>query len=425
MRIHALRGNLHVAVIGGNGFVGRAIIHRLSGYKNLRIFSIDKRQHGVVIDTANSKAIISQIQADVSSADFIKTWLITHPVDVVIFAAGYENPTDGLGRSIDDTTALLGLNKTLQALQFMDLTKEEDKPYFLYLSSWAVYGKQGRKPVTEVAKEYPSNYVGLNKVLGEDLVRRYCSRANIPWAIVRPTEIYGRKNYKELQDSTFWHGYLNFYLDKIIKKEKEIEVWSPTTQVDLVNINYVTAVIRELIQNKVTGVYNIASGNVIKMLDLVKLLVECYGEAPHSLQIKTSKKLHIENMNLDCRKVTNLLPYPHDKYCLKNFIMDYIPIRRYEIGKSMAIEQALTEPVILDPTSKDALAEYQLRQDRRKLEYQTIKEIAGDEFFRIKIGHIQKRAQELLKLPDIDLNKLGSLQEFEESKKELALDDEN
>ena len=422
MRLHSLQGNLQIAVIGGNGFLGRAIIHRLSGYKNLRIFSIDKREHNVWIDTSNYKAIIQQIQADVSNEDYIKTWLISNPVDIVIFTAGYENPTDGLGRTIDDTKALLGLNKTLQALQFIDLEETEDRPYFIYVSSWTVYGKQKRKPIPEKAKEYPNNYVGLNKVLAEDLVKRYCSRFNIPWCILRPTEIYGKRDYKELINQSFWPGYLVYYLDKIIKREYNLEIWSPSTKLDFVNINYFTALVRNLIINRVTGIYNVASGDIITIYELVNKILEDYGERD-KFNLLTNNKLKIEDMSLDNTLMNQLLPYSNDKYSLSSFIRDYISVRRFEIGKLMAIEQAITEPVIIDPTTPDALKEYELRQQQRKLDYQQIKEIAGDEFFKINIGNIQDRAKELLNLPNnADNKKLEDLKSEVDSEKELVLD---
>jgi UDP-glucose 4-epimerase len=419
MRLQDLNKTIHIAVIGGNGFLGRSVIHRLSGYKNLRIFSLDKREHNVWIDTSKSKAIIQQIQADISNEDYIKTWLISNPVDIIIFTAGYENPTDGLGRTIDDTKALLGLNKTLQALQFMDLESNEDKPYFLYISSWSVYGNQKTKLISETSKEYPKNYVGINKVLAEDLVKRYCTKFNIPWCILRPTEIYGKYDYKELIDQSFWHGYLIYYLDKIIKREYKLEVWSPKTHIDLVNINYFTALVRDLITNRITGIYNVASGQTIKISELVTKILDLYGEKDN-FKISISNKLKIEDMKLDTTAVSNILPYPQEKYILEDFIRDYIAVRRFEIGNLMAIEKALMEPVIIDPTTQKAVEAYELRKQQRKLDYQKIKEIAGDEFFKIKIGNIQDRAKELLNLPDMaDTTKLENLKKETEERNKL------
>lgn len=399
MRSHNLRGGIQIAVIGGNGFLGRAIIHRLSGYPNLRIFSIDKRTHGVHIDTSKSKAIIEQIQMDIGNEGAIRGWLMTHPVDVVIFLAGFENPTDGLSVTfVQDTKALYGLTQAIMAIQDMHLEDYEERPYFMYVSSWSVYGPS-KGIQKEDSKEFPANYTGMSRLMAEDLVKRVCTKAKAPYCILRPSEIYGKRNNKELRDRRYWPGYLNYYLDKIVRREEVINIFSPDTKIDLVNINHFTKVVRNFIENKVEGIYNISSGNTIKIKELVETLIGYYennDNCPSKLEYR--KDLKIEHMNLCNKKVEDLVPYDHDKYILEDFIKDYIKVRRYEIAKDMAIEDALSEPILIDMASLQAKESFEARKVRRKLAYGKIKEIAGEEFFKIKVGRIKERYEKLIDL---------------------------
>lgn len=398
MRLHSLRNSIHIVVIGGNGFLGRSIIFRLSSYSNLRIYSLDKREHNVTIDTTKSKAVIQQVVIDISNEGVISAWLAAHPVDVIIYAAGYENPTDGLGlSSVEDTKALLGLNRTLASLHHIDLSPEEDRPYFLYISSWSVYGPQHKKKAaTETSKEFPANHAGMNKLLGEDLVKRFCTKNNVPFCILRPTEIYGKHHNNELSNKVFWQGYLAYYVDKVIKNDS-IEILGYNTEIDLVPINYFSKVVVECIKNKIEGIYNISSGNLIKVKDLVELIVSCYPSSNNrSIELKKSDKLLLEDMRVDSSKIQEIIPYNYKKYNLQDFIKAYIPLRQYEIGKNMAIEQALKEPVTLDMAAINAKESYNKRKNSRALEYKKIKKISGHQYFKINVGKIQDRSKEIL-----------------------------
>ncbi len=397
MRTHHLRGSIQIAVIGGNGFLGRAIIHRLSGFANLRIFSIDKRINNVLIDTSKFKAIVEQVQMDISGAGAIQSFLVGRPVDVVIFAAGVENPTDGLSTTFpEDLACLEGLAHTLSALPDMDLDEGETRPYFLYISSYSVYGSS-KKLLTTESKEYPSNYTGMGKLMAEDLVKRNCTKYEVPFSILRPTEVYGRRHTRELRNRVFWPGFLPYYVDKFVKRDPQIEVFSPEVELDLVNVNHFSKVVEYLIEHQLEGTFNVASGTRIKLIDLVKKIASHYGQTESN--IVTSQRLKVDHMKVDPGELQTLVPYDFDKYNLDQFILDYIPVRRYEIGKDMAIEDAISEPVLLDSSAFGAKEAYEARRLRRRLAYEKIHTIAGDEFFKIKIGRLQERYQELLSEP--------------------------
>lgn len=425
MRAHNLRNLYQIAVIGGNGFLGRSIIHRLSTYENLRIFSIDKRVHGIPINTQNYKAIVQQIVMDVSNENAINAWLMAHPVDAIIFVAGFENPTDGLGFTYrEDTKALLALENTLVAMNDMNLESNEERPYFLYVSSWSVYGPQ-RKIAIESTKEYPGNYSGMLRLTGEDLVKRCCTKLGSKWCIVRPTEVYGRKNYKELANGNYWPGYVNYYIDKVIKRDASIEIFSPNTEVDVIHINYFTKVISKILQEGVTGIYNICSGKTIKIQDLVHKILEIDNEKGYLPEIKYKDTPKIENMKISSSRIEELLPYDSQKYNLSEFLESYLKVRRLEISKHLAIESIISEPVILDPTTLTAKEKYLERQIKRKSVYGKIKQIAGDQFFNLGVGNIVRRYSELekLNLPDLNADVL-TIENVSKSKLDLLTDDD-
>lgn len=396
MRSHNLRGNIQVAVLGGNGFIGRAIIHRLSSYKNLRIFSIDKNPYNIRLDTAKSAAIIEQINMDINSDYTIQSWFIAHPVDIVIYCIGYEGITEGLNSSfLEDIDSIRGLYTTINSLPHMNLNKEETTPYFMYISSYSVYGHSDTSP-KEYSKGYPTNSTGLLKSMGEDIATRLCNKYDIPLCILRPVEVYGKFHPKELRHNIPWRGFLPYFVDKVVKRQRNIVVSSPNTKIDLVNINYVTKFILMCLEQQLEGIFNIGSGKSITLKQLVNDIVIKYAKDMDFLStVEFNEDILLPNLELDITKSNSILPYDHKKYNLSTFISDYIKARRYEVAKEIAAEDIFIEPVIIDAAAIKAKEAFLIRQARRKLAYDKIAEIAGPDFFKITYGNFQRRAAEL------------------------------
>jgi nucleoside-diphosphate-sugar epimerase len=413
VRAHHLRDKVHIAVLGGNGFIGRNFIQSLADQEHLRIWSIDYQQHRVPIETKNAKAIIEQVNLDISTPA-ISTWLAARPVDVVVYAAGYEAPTDGLGDTKIDVKSLQALVQTVNSYTSIPRYHEDDqRPYFLYLSSWSVYGENNVSISSEEDELVPANYVGMGKMYCEDIVRRVMSKLEVPWCILRPTEVYGKKHHKELRNPRFWPGYFHYYLDKVLRREENIEVFSPDTKIDLMHVNYLSQVMIDCIVHKRTGVYNVSSGHSITIRDLLDRIKLSYGEEVGELQY--SERMLIEDMTIAQGMLGELIPYNHSKYSMTRFLDQYIPIRRLEIADDMAIEQIIGEPRVLDTTAPCALEYYNKRKEQRTLDYTKIREVAGPEQFKyIRYGRFQERARELIGYEETE-----SLEDFSTSAQSL------
>lgn len=399
MRMHSLKGSIQVAVLGGNGFIGRSVIHRLSNHNNLRIFSIDKREHGIVLDTKGYKAIVQQIKMDITDKGAIEAFFAANPVDAIIYACGHENPTDGISLTInEDLKSIIGLQNVIESLKVLNITKDEHRPHFIYLSSYSIYGVQKKESI-ETTKEYPSNAPGMVKLLSEDLVKRYCTSVQVPYCILRLAEVYGRKHAKELAQQEMWSGFVSYYTDKIVRKISPLEVWCPQAEIDFVDINYVTKFISYSLKERLEGVFNVGSGSYIKIQDLVTKLINSYEGTKPQLQLNTRKLKIDSHMDILSLKAHNLVQYDTN-YKLDTFIPANIKLRQLEIANNMAILEVFKEPVTLDTTAIGAQESFEARRERRKLAYKQIKEIAGSEFFKINFGKMQERAQELLEEPN-------------------------
>lgn len=397
IKSHNLLNKLHIAVIGGNGFIGRHFIHRLANQESLRIWSLDTRKHNVFLGLKDHKAIIHQVQMDVSIDGSFQMWLAANDVDIVVYCAGCDSPTDGLHYNYgEEVRTLKALSEVLNTFEYLHKgDADRQLPYFIYLSSATVYGTNRRKISTEKDPLFPANYSGMIKMTAEDLIGRVTAKLNIPSVILRLSEVYGRHHHKELRQPGQWRGYLQYVVDQVVRRQESIDLFSPDTKIDLVNVNYVTKFMADCLVNLRTGVYNIGSGQATSLRELYSTIKQSYGETSPST-LAPSRRLRVEDQLIDVSKSHSLVPYDHEKYNLEKFIEAYIPVRRYEIAKDMAISMIMSQKYTLDTTAYGAVDAYYERQRDRTLKLGYIREIAGPEFEKIDYGRFQERAKLLL-----------------------------
>ena len=422
-RLHHLRDKLHILIIGGNGFIGRHFIHQMINQPNIRMWSVDKREHEVPLMYKDTPAIVDQTKADLATPGRAADVIDGFDYDFIIYCAGYEAPTDGLHPKFShEAEALKALSNTLEAMRakYINEANVEDRPYFMYLSSHSVYGFNRKKVSKENATLLPANYSGMMKLAAEDLVGRMMPKLGIPYSILRPTEVFGRHHHKELSNQGFWPGYLCYFMDQAIRRQEQLDVFCPKTKVDLIHVNYLTRVMVEIMAGRKEGIYNVSSGDPLTLKELAEKIIENYGDGCVT-KVKPSSRLRIEDMTIDNSKVASILPYDNDKYCLDTFIKEYIPVRKYEIARDMTIEQILNQHYLLDATAPGAMAEYRKRQKERLLNTIKIKEVAGDQFEKISYGRFQERARELITGTENRLlikDELDRIEEHENFRKE-------
>lgn len=394
---HTLLGKIKIAVVGGNGFIGQHFIYRLLNQENLIVYSLDSNiSKNYIHIPKDAKFILNQINIDVCSTGVIQNFLLSNNIDVVVYCAGAESPVLGISEShYTETTALSGLVNTLAGTSNIIVPEAQKKPYFLYLSSATVYGENKKKSSSEGDNLRPTNYTGMLKMAAEDLVHQYMGGNGHDYAILRLPEVFGRQSHNSLMDMQkgMWRGYLAYYTDLLVRKTESIEVYSPTTKYDLVHVNYVAKFIADSIVNRRVGIYNVGSGNSYTLLDIISIIKQHLPD--NQTKIEKSTRLKIPNSLLNCTLAHSLVSYTGN-YDLDDFIKDYVPIRRYEIGKDMAISQILSEKFVIDASAYGAQEALRQRKQKRLENIAKIINVAGDQFEKIEYGTFQDRSKRLL-----------------------------
>jgi nucleoside-diphosphate-sugar epimerase len=398
---HTLNQRIRIAVIGGNGFIGRHFIYRFLNKENITIYSLDKNISSNFIHIPETaKFNLNQISMDVTAVDTVNNFLISSNIDVVVYCAGAYSPTVGISDNhLNEINALKSLTHTLSGLVRVRTPSIQRKPYFLYLSSSSVYENSSSQICKESEKLKPNHYSGCLALAAEDLVKHYCETNENDYSILRLPEVFGRKSDTDINEINKgkWIGFLPLYVDLTVRMEKEVELYSADTPYDFVHVNYVTKFMSDSINKRRTGTYNLAGDQIFTLREISQKIKNILPES--ETNFKYTKRLKIKPKLLNADIAHSLVPY-EGNYNLDSFLTDYIKVRRYEVANQMAIAQILSEDYIIDPTAYGAKEAFRKRKEKRLLETKKIMDVAGAEFSKIDYGTFQDRTKRLLEDPE-------------------------
>ena len=152
-------------------------------------------------------------------------------------------------------SSILSLSKIL------DKAKKEKINKILYTSSSAIYGSINFQ--LSVKNDLNRNLYASTKLACESMVSNFCSKNKAALIITRLFNMYG---YNE-----------NFsFISRLVQsflKKKEITLFNNGESIrDFIHINDVCKIYIKLLQKQYNGVYEIGTGNGVKIIDLIKIL---------------------------------------------------------------------------------------------------------------------------------------------------------
>lgn len=276
---------MKVVITGGSGFIGRALLRRLSG-----------EQHdgpGAFLP-ANDRLDISVLGSSAASVEALAR-------DYPMFTIGGPWPQggdalDGLLRDADvllhmawssmpstaATDPARDVRENVEAgLALLDRAAAADVRAVVFLSSGGtVYGEAQFLPITEAHPLAPVMQYGVTKLAFEQQLQQHAALHGYRHVILRPGNVYGNTSVGDRPQ-----GVVEHWLQRAMAGEV-LEVWNELTLVrDYVFIDDMVDVLRAvLFEPRLSGAYNVGTGIGTSLQGLLGLIE---GITRNSIRIAT------------------------------------------------------------------------------------------------------------------------------------------
>ncbi|MGH2998376.1 MAG: NAD-dependent epimerase/dehydratase family protein [Gaiellaceae bacterium] len=197
----------------------------------------------------------------------------------------------------------------------VELALEVGVQKLLYVSSSMVYGDFTQMPMPEGARTAPKDPYGGFKLAGEVIVETFSRGHGLPYAIVRPSAVYGPTDMN----------------DRIVQRFVECALWNrPLTVLDPENtyldFSYVKDVAQGMIKVLLSPVqnetFNVTAGEGRTLSELYELLRERYPEMPVEVSTRT-EDFRPKRGALDVSKARELVGYD-PQYTLERGVDEYL-----------------------------------------------------------------------------------------------------
>jgi UDP-glucose 4-epimerase len=247
-------------VTGGAGFVGSNLVDRLLA-EGWRVLVIDDMSSGQVANVATAARVeMLDIAAD-DLGPIARSW---RPHVVYHLAAQASVPLSMQDPLRDLAVNVIGTNRVATAARLAGTGR------LVFVSSGgAIYGDV-RQAATEDTRPAPTSYYGLHKLAAEG----HITLSGVPYAIARPTNIYGPRQSGGLEGAVI----ATFLRRALTRQPLTIEGDGRQTR-DFVHVSDVVAAL-VLLGDRAgrIGTWNVASGRSVSIEELASLVEGALGE---------------------------------------------------------------------------------------------------------------------------------------------------
>jgi UDP-glucose 4-epimerase len=263
--------NKSVLVTGGAGFIGSHLIDRLVKEKPANLVAVDNFYLGKEANLRDAKRnfpALKVINADASNQIGMEHLVKKEGVDVIFNLAVIPLPM-----SLIDPCWVYRHNVDI-TLCVCELARKGYYKTLIHCSSSEVYGDCEYAPMDERHPLNPTTAYSASKAATDHLVLSYCKSLGIDAAIIRPFNNYGSRQNKEN-----YAGVIPLTIKRILNGEVPIVYGDGEQTRDYIHVaDTAEAAIKVYDCPDTRGkVINIASGQEIKIKELIGLVAEYMG----------------------------------------------------------------------------------------------------------------------------------------------------
>ena len=166
-----------------------------------------------------------------------------------------------------------------------------------------MYGDAKFVPIPEEHERNPLSSYGIVKVAIENYIAMFCMQYGLQSLVLRVSNPYGpRQGHLGVQ------GVIPTFFQRIIAGD-EIQIWGDGSTVrDYLYITDLVSFMVQAINNDLTGVYNVGSGQGVSLRDVLALIAEVSGISAN-VKYFPPRNFDVKNVVLDITKARNALDW--------------------------------------------------------------------------------------------------------------------
>ncbi|MEM2025605.1 MAG: NAD(P)-dependent oxidoreductase [Desulfurococcaceae archaeon] len=312
---------LSVLVTGGCGFLGVHVLKRLSeeGYSVVS-YDINDAQ-----PRPRGPGRVSFVKGDVADLhrllEAAKKFKVERAVHLaaLLTAESEENPPRAFKVNVDGTI------NVLEAARLMDFEG------VVYASSQAVYGVTGGEPVREDHPKNPVSVYGATKLASELAGFKYAELYSLGFAALRFPMIYGpgpRGRGARL---------INMIVEPAARGERAVVPFSGDMKVEPLHVADAAESVLSALKVRVTGAYNIGTGEVHTLRGVLNILKELRPEADAIFKANPGRLVYPVQGPLSIEKARAELSFA-PRHNLRSGLRSYLEHLKAEGGASAELD---------------------------------------------------------------------------------------
>ncbi len=234
-----------VVVLGGSGFVGRAIVRQLAAHK------LDH------LSLASADLDLCQVEAVEQLAQILK------PTDALVFVSALAP-----SRGRDIATLMRNMSMAQHVCQSIEKAPVN---HVVYIGSDAVYSDNDSL-IRSDSPCHPASYHGVMHLAREVMLTTTLQKPGIPLALLRPSVIYGAG------DPHNSYGPNRFV--RTARKDGKVALFGGgEEQRDHIHVDDVARVVIEALLHRSAGVLNVATGKSVSFFDATTIVARLVGKS--------------------------------------------------------------------------------------------------------------------------------------------------
>jgi len=277
-----------IVITGGSGFIGSALVSKLSKDKNNQIYVLDIEDPKINLDAKYEKM-------DIRSDKIQKYLQKVNPNKIIHLAAQASVAISSKDPILDNDINVGGSLNILKSAIGLNLNQ-----FVFFSTGGAIYGEEVGKKFDEENITNPQSPYGISKSSFENYLNYYSSKFNIPSTIIRPSNVFGpgQNPYGEA-------GVVSIFGKKMLENELVTIFGTGNEYRDYIFIDDVVGFIEKIIEKNITGTYNLCSGRKTKTIEIFKLLKEIIGYQ-YEPNMSNSREGDIFGIELDNSKALKI-----------------------------------------------------------------------------------------------------------------------